>query len=45
MALTAYEAEHQIFFFPAVVYVRVTEEKNPWHGYIFLRNVTNFTVE
>lgn len=44
MALTAYEAEHQIFF-SAAVYVRVTEERNPWHDYIFLWNVTNFTVE
>lgn len=33
------------FFFFAPVYVRVTEERNLWHDYIFLWNVTNFTVE
>lgn len=44
MALTAYEAEHQIFF-SAAVYVRVIEERKLWRDYIFLWNITNFTVE
>ena len=45
MALTAYEAEPLDFFFPAAVCVRVTEERTPRCDYIFLWNVTNFTVE
>lgn len=48
MAVMAYEAEHQTFFFffaAAAVYVRITEERNPWHDYSFSWNVTNFTVE